>query len=95
MTEPDRLSALSQRVTALTGRTLPRDELVIVAGRAFEHQIDLDDDGQLRALVGGLSSGGGHSADRRCRMGNRRCPAIRRAIRSPVGPVPQWRPGIP
>lgn len=58
MTEPDRLSALSQRITALTGRTLPRDELVIVAGRAFEHQIDLDDDGQLRALVSGLTSGG-------------------------------------
>ena len=38
------LSALSQRITALTGRTLPRDELVIVAGRAFEHQIDLDDE---------------------------------------------------
>lgn len=59
MTQPDRLSPLSERVTALTGRTLPRDELVIVAGRAFEHQIDLDDDGQLRALLGGLSSGGG------------------------------------
>ncbi|ORA71834.1 hypothetical protein BST26_07255 [Mycolicibacterium insubricum] len=58
MAQPDRLSALSQRVNALTGRTLPRDELVIVVGRAFEHQIDLNDDGQLRALVGGLSSTG-------------------------------------
>ena len=59
MTEPDRLNALSERITALTGRNLTRDELVTVAGRAFEHRIDLDDDGQLRALLGGLSSGGG------------------------------------
>lgn len=58
MTEPDRLNALSERITALTGRNLTRDELVTVAGRAFEHQIDLDDDGQLRALLGGLTSGG-------------------------------------
>lgn len=58
MTEPDRLSALSERITALTGRNLTREELVTVAGRAFEHQIDLDDDGQLRALLGGLTSGG-------------------------------------
>jgi len=58
VTEPDRLSALSERITALTGRNLTREELVTVAGRAFEHQIDLDDDGQLRALLGGLTSGG-------------------------------------
>ncbi len=45
--------------TAVPGRNLTRDELVTVAGRAFEHRIDLDDDGQLRALLGGLSSGGG------------------------------------
>ena len=54
MTEPDRLSTLSERVVAVTGRTLTREQLVTLVGRAFEHDLDLDDDGQLRGLVGGL-----------------------------------------
>lgn len=56
MTGPDRIAALSQRITALTGQTLSRDEVMKVVGRAFEYQVDLDDDGQLRALLGGLAS---------------------------------------
>jgi len=54
VTEPDRLSTLSERVVAVTGRTLTREQLVTLVGRAFEHDLDLDDDGQLRGLVGGL-----------------------------------------
>lgn len=56
MTVPDRLAALSERITALTGRTLSRDEVMAVVGRAFEHNIDLEHDGHLRALLGGLAS---------------------------------------
>lgn len=56
MTRPDRLAELSQRITALTGHTLGRDQVMAVVGRAFEHQVDLDDDGQLRALVAGFAS---------------------------------------
>lgn len=56
MTAPDRLAALSQRVTALTGQTLSRDQITTLIGRAFEHRVDLDDDGQLRALAAGLVS---------------------------------------
>ena len=47
MTRPDRLAELTQRITALTGHTLGRDQVMTVVGRAFEHQVDLDDDGQL------------------------------------------------
>ncbi|TDZ42225.1 hypothetical protein [Mycobacteroides franklinii] len=56
MTGPDRIAELSQRITTLTGQILSRDEVMTVVGRAFEHQVDLDDDGQLRALLGGLAS---------------------------------------
>ncbi|WP_157895854.1 hypothetical protein [Mycobacteroides chelonae] len=56
MTAPDRLAALSARITALTGQTLSRDQITALIGRAFEHQVDLDDDGQLRALAAGLVS---------------------------------------
>ncbi|SIH24643.1 Uncharacterised protein [Mycobacteroides abscessus subsp. abscessus] len=56
MTAPDRLTQLSQRITALTGQTLTRDEITTLIGRAFEHQVDLDDDSQLRALAAGLVS---------------------------------------
>ncbi|MCX8559155.1 NHL repeat-containing protein [Mycolicibacterium mucogenicum] len=56
MTRPDRLAELSQRITALTGHTLGRDQVMAVVGRAFEHEVDLDDDGQLRALVAGFAS---------------------------------------
>jgi len=58
VTEPDRLSALSDRIVAVTGRTLTREQLVSLVGRAFEHDLNLDDDGQLRGLVGGMSSDG-------------------------------------
>lgn len=56
MTAPDRLAALSQRIMALTGQTLSRDQITTLIGRAFEHQVDLDDDRQLRALAAGLVS---------------------------------------
>lgn len=56
MTVPDRIGLLSQRIAALTGQSLTRDEVLTVVGRAFEHQVDVDDDGQLRALVAGLAS---------------------------------------
>ena len=57
MTTPDRLTALSARVSALTGQQLRPDQLDTVVARAFQHSIDLEDDGQLRALVGGLAAG--------------------------------------
>ena len=56
MTVPDRIAELSQRITALTGQNLGRDQVMAVVGRAFEYQVDLDDDGQLRGLVAGLAS---------------------------------------
>ncbi|WP_162625532.1 NHL repeat-containing protein [Mycolicibacterium llatzerense] len=56
MTVPDRIGDLSQRITALTGQKLGRDQVMAVVGRAFEHQVDLDDDGQLRGLIAGLAS---------------------------------------
>lgn len=56
MTAPDPIAMLSQRIAALTGQFLTRDEVLTVVGRAFEHQVDVDDDGQLRALVVGLAS---------------------------------------
>lgn len=56
MPVPDRIAELSQRITALTGQNLGRDQVMAVVGRAFEHQVDLDDDGQLRGLVAGLAS---------------------------------------
>ncbi|WP_078292877.1 hypothetical protein [Mycobacterium sp. D16R24] len=56
MSVPDRLADLSQRITTLTGLTLTRAQAMSVVSRAFEHQVDLDDDGQLRALVAGLAS---------------------------------------
>lgn len=56
MTTPDRIAALSQRITAVTGQALSRDEVMTVVGRAFEYGVDLDDDGQLRALLGGMAS---------------------------------------
>jgi len=54
---PDPLTALGQRVTALTGRDLRRDQLETVIARAFEHDLNLGDDAQLRALVAGLPAG--------------------------------------
>lgn len=57
MTAPDRLTALSARVSALTGQQLRPDQLDTVVARAFQHGIDLQDDGQLRALVCGLAAG--------------------------------------
>lgn len=56
MTAHDRLNGLSQRITALTGQTISGDQLVAVADQAFKQQIDLDDDGQLRALVAELAA---------------------------------------
>jgi hypothetical protein len=64
VTEPDRLSALSQRVVAVTGRTLTREQLVTLVGQAFEHDLNLDDDGQLRGLVGGLLAADATTATR-------------------------------
>ncbi|TDZ85479.1 Cell wall synthesis protein CwsA [Mycobacteroides salmoniphilum] len=57
MTVHDRLAELSQRITALTGQTISRDQVMAVADQAFKQQIDLDDDGQLRTLVAGIQSG--------------------------------------
>ncbi len=57
MTVHDRLAELSQRITALTGHTISRDQVMAVADQAFKQQIDLDDDGQLRTLVSDIQSG--------------------------------------
>ncbi len=56
MTVHDRLAELSQRITALTGQTISRDQVMAVADQAFKQQIDLDDDGQLRRLVAELAA---------------------------------------
>lgn len=56
MTVHDRLDELSQRITALTGQTISRDQVMALADQAFKQQIDLDDDGQLRTLVAELSA---------------------------------------
>ena len=48
----------NERVVAVTGRTLTREQLVTLVGRAFEHDLDLDDDGQLRGLVVTLAEAG-------------------------------------
>lgn len=58
MTVHDRLAELSQRITALTGQTISRDQVKAVADQAFKQEIDLDDDGQLRTLVTQLAAGG-------------------------------------
>ncbi|MUL61062.1 hypothetical protein B5P44_00490 [Mycobacterium sp. CBMA 213] len=63
MTTSDRIDELSQRITAMTGQTLTRDQLMAVVSRAFEHRVDLDDDVQLRALVAGLGSPAAAPAD--------------------------------
>ncbi|WP_078327166.1 hypothetical protein [Mycobacteroides salmoniphilum] len=56
MTVHDRLAELSQRITALTGQTISRDQVMTVADQAFKQQINLDDDGQLRTLVAELAA---------------------------------------
>ncbi|OHU28551.1 hypothetical protein BKG77_03285 [Mycobacteroides chelonae] len=56
MTVHDRLDELSQRITALTGQTISRDQVMALADQAFKQQIDLDDDGQLGTLVAELSA---------------------------------------
>ncbi|BAX97796.1 hypothetical protein MSTE_02485 [Mycobacteroides stephanolepidis] len=56
MTVHDRLAELSQRITALTGQTISRDQVMAVADQAFKQQIDLDDDNQLRTLAAELAA---------------------------------------
>ncbi|MBF9315617.1 hypothetical protein [Mycobacteroides chelonae] len=55
MTVHDRLDELSQRITALTGQTISRDQVMALADQAFKQQIDLDDDSQLRTLAAELA----------------------------------------
>ncbi len=56
MTVHDRLDELSQRITALTGQTISRDQVMALADQAFKQQIDLDDDSQLRTLAAELAA---------------------------------------
>ncbi|WP_157897038.1 hypothetical protein, partial [Mycobacteroides chelonae] len=56
MTAHDRLDELSQRITALTGQTISRDQVMALADQAFKQQIDLDDDSQLRTLAAELAA---------------------------------------
>lgn len=56
MTVHDRLDELSQRITALTGQTIIRDQVMALADQAFKQQIDLDDDSQLRTLAAELAA---------------------------------------
>lgn len=55
MTVHDRLDELSQRITALTGQTISRDQVMALTDQAFKQQIDLDDDSQLRTLAAELA----------------------------------------
>lgn len=56
MTVHNRLAELSQRIAALTGQSISRNQVMAVADEALKQQINLDDDGQLRALVAELAA---------------------------------------